>query len=321
MSSCTSSSDRPQRAIKHLGCFGATALVVAATLFGASEMLVRSKVSTQDEFINHANLFHTSPHANVAFGDSHVARGFVPPANMVNLAYPSEGIEHIDWKVRTYFARRKPGRIILQADPHLLAPYRVTNRLGNYPAKIKAAFNGQEWRPLTAEPRYRANLVNYWSSYIKQGGQLVSRIKVLENGALLSPGDLSSEDARLRAFNARRRITVHSIRAHPAVDRLMETYSGILEFLQARGADVCLVTFPVSPDYLNASETSQSNAAQRERRRVMRFFKAEAHKRGMQHADLRTLTSDRSEFRDVDHLNGAAAVRYSKAMMDACFTT
>jgi hypothetical protein len=35
--------------------------------------------------------------------------------------------------------------------------------------------------------------------------------------------------------------------------------------------------------------------------------------------DLRALTSDRSEFRDVDHLNGGSAVKYGSAIMDACF--
>ena len=320
MSSSTSSSKRVRRTATHLGCFGASLVAVAVVLFGASEALVRKQVNPQDEFISHARLFHsaTSPHA--AFGDSHVARGLVPVEGMVNLAYPSEGIEHIDWKVRRYFATRSPGRVVLQADPHLLAPYRLVNRLGNYPAKINSALNTAAWRPVTGEPRYRANLLNYWSSYIKQGGRLVSRIKVMDSGALLSPGDLSADDARLRTFSARKRIATHSIRPHPEVDRLMEVYRDLVDFLTHNGAEVCLVTFPLSPDYLSAAESRQSASAKGQHERVMAFFADQARKTGVRHADLRRLTADRSEFRDVDHLNGKAAKHYARAILDACYS-
>ena len=102
----------------------ATFAGVALLLFSASEALVRTSVLHQDEFIAHAHLFMAARDTDAAFGDSHVARGFYPPKGMVNLAYPSEGIEHMDWKVRSYFADKDPGRVIVQADPHLLAPYR-----------------------------------------------------------------------------------------------------------------------------------------------------------------------------------------------------
>jgi hypothetical protein len=315
MNSSTSSFS-PRRA---LALFASVAASVGLSLFAASEALVRAEVEQQDEFVSHVRLFETSQAVDAAFGDSHVARGFVPPDGMVNLAYPSEGIEHLDWKIRTYFAARKPGRVIVQADPHLLAPYRLRNRLGDYPVRFAQVAAAKTWAPRIGEDRYRANLVNYWSSYVKSGGDLVSRIEVLENGALLSPGDLSADDARWRAYQTRVRIANHRVYPLPAVADRLKTYSGLLDFLGERGAEVCMANFPLSPDYRDAMAADGQGVSAREREAVLAFFEDEAKRTGARYVDLRALTSDRSEFRDVDHLNGGSAVKYGSAIMDACF--
>ena len=315
MNSSTSSFN-PRRA---LVLFASVAASVGLSLFAASEALVRAEVEQQDEFVSHVRLFETSQAVDAAFGDSHVARGFVPPEGMINLAYPSEGIEHLDWKIRTYFARRLPGRVIIQADPHLFAPYRLRNHLGDYPARFAEVAKANEWVPRISESRYRANLVNYWSSYVKSGGDLVSRIKVLDNGALLSPGDLSTGDARWRAYQTRSRIASHRIHPMAAVAQRLETYSRLLDFLAERGARVCMANFPLSPDYRSAMQADKHADTTRERQAILTFFETEAERTGARYVDLRAMTSDRSEFRDVDHLNGASALKYGSAITDACF--
>ena len=302
-----------------LALFASMAACVGLSLFAASEALVRAEVEQQDEFVSHVRLFRTSQAVDAAFGDSHVARGFVPPEGMINLAYPSEGIEHLDWKIRSYFAVRKPGRVIVQADPHLLAPYRLRNRLGDYPIRFAEVARGNVWSPRIGESRYRANLVNYWSSYAKSGGDLVSRVEVLDNGALLSPGDLSADDARWAAFQTRQRIASHLIYPAPAIAERLKTYAGLLDFLAERGASVCMANFPLSPDYRAAMQAEGQRETAREREAVLAFFEDQADRTGARYVDLRAMTSDRSDFRDVDHLNGDSAVKYSSAIMDACF--
>ncbi len=302
-----------------MGLFVGVALATTVVLLSASELLVRAKIEPQDDFVSHVRLFNTSQATDAAFGDSHVARGFVPATGMINLAYPSEGIEHIDWKVRTYFANRSPGQIILQADPHLLAPYRLRNRLGDYPDRFTGSLGAENGALRVREPRHRANLVNYWSSFATGGGEIRSRINILENGAILSPGDLSKESDRWRTFQLRKRIASHRIHSTPVVAQRLEVYSNLLDFLVERGASVCMVNFPLSQEYRSAMNADLKLASKRERDAVLSFFETEALRTNARYVDLRDLSSDSSEFRDVDHLNGRAATKYGPTIMQFCF--
>ena len=329
------------------------AALLALTL--AAEALLRFAVEPRDEFAAHARLLtgtaahqsapgaqadappgapsHAPPGApshapsgairSAAFGDSHAARGFVPPEGMINLAFPSEGIEHMDWKARRFFADRAPDRVLLQADPHLFAPYRLVSRLGDHPDRIAAAAAADPMRLRIADPRHRARLIGYARSWLAGGFALSSRIEVLANGAVLSPGDFSALPERRRALELARRIRVHSLGAGPYIDRrraeLQARWSALMDALTERGARICLATFPLSPAYRAAMAAQEGKEGQAARREVMAFFAAEAARTGARHVDLRGLTDDPADFRDADHLNGAAALRLGPAIARACF--
>lgn len=315
MSFFTSSSDG-----RNSWSFFATIVIcIVLFVFAASEWMVRNLIVPQDDFRANAALFGNSTEIDAIFGDSHAARGLVPNDRMINLAYPSEGIEQMGWKVGAYYADKKPGRVIIQADPHLFAPYRLVRSFGDYPAQFEEAAAPVGWKPLVFIPRYRSNLVNYWSSFFRSGGNLQSRIKILKNGALLSPGNLAEVDDRLRLFQARQRIKVHTVRPRDKIQKIFRTYNKMLGFLKSQGATICLLTYPLSPDYLAALENGQNDAERLDRQAIMSFFTSEAKRVGARYVDLQAQITDRKDFRDVDHLNGDAAIRHSPGFIKQCF--
>jgi hypothetical protein len=293
-------------------------VVSAVVVFGASEVLLRYAVVPQDSFRAHIQLFNSAESSHAAFGDSHVARDFVPDSAMVNLAYPSEGIAHMDWKVRTYFNERQPGRVIVQADPHQFATYRLYGRLGNYPENFTEE-NPRRWQMFTLDPRLRPQLSALWWTFLTAGGKLESQIERRENGALLSKGDLSRVNPRRREFMARQRIDLHRRGDPESTAALMATYSQMLNFLHEGDATLCLVTLPLSPTYLQALDSRTSEPAKRSRHQLLEFFRNEAQRLGATYVDDQRSITARASFRDVDHLNFTSAPAYSRNLLRACF--
>lgn len=292
------------------GAFLITGIILAA----ASEFLLRTQIAPQDEFVSHAEMFKSKRTANAAFGDSHVARGFVPPEGMINFAYPSEPIPRMAWKIQTYLENNAPNRIIIQADPHMFAPYRLHKRVGDYPAQFENP-SKSDTGLLLSIPRYRANLVNYWASFMRKGGRLKSEITFTESGAHLSPGDISKEPLRFRRNAALQRASLHDLGPLESQKDYREIYADILTELQAKGAEVCMVTFPISPDYKVALKTVNDA----ERAETFAFFNTEAARTGAAYVNWEDATDKLSDFRDTDHLNGDAATRLSPSLMTLCF--
>ncbi len=283
-------------------CFGMTLLIVTV----ATEMLVRAQVAPQDNRPQHLALLEATASADVAFGDSHVARGFDAQQGFINLAYPSENIADMLIKARHYFADHAPERVILQADPHLFAPY----RLNAAPAVL------EEKTPmlLAATPRHRPQLLAYWTSYFENGGQLRSTVQQTPAGSLLSSGDLSLDLPRLQMRDARMRIGSHRVARPDQVAIGQEQYRALVDFLAGQGARICFVTFPVSPAYAAAREAWPSNG----HAEMIAFFESEAARVGGQYWDARTHVTDLSLFRDIDHLNAKGAVGFSQDLHTAC---
>lgn len=294
-------------------CVG-TGLFLGLIFFGASELILRTQIAPQDEFISHTELFKSQRLPNAAFGDSHVARGFVPPEGMINLAYPSEPIPRMAWKVKTYFDDQTPGQVILQADPHMFSPYRLNRSVGGYPAQFENPMKTKSGLLLSI-PRYRANLVNYWASFARKGGRLKSEIIFTERGAHLSPGDISKEPARYRQFAALTRAKTHDLGSRKTQKAYREIYADMLTQLEEKGANICMVTFPISPDFRDALKSVDDA----ERADVFEFFKQEAKRVGAKYINWEGVSNTRSDFRDTDHLNGAAAKRLSPELMTRCF--
>lgn len=309
MSSSTSSSRR------QLAVFGLVFALVLALIAAASEWLVRDQVLPQDDFRAHVRHVKASTAKDTAFGDSHVARGFAPPAPFANLAYPSEGVPHMAWKVRAYYKNRKPGRVILSADPHLFSPYRLAVPLGDYPSGFDGGLQG----PAIFNPYFRSQLFAYWTAFVESGGRLRSTIERTANGALLSPGDLSRADPRRRLYETRFRVRVHRVVDGARLEKSFDEYRRLVKWLTDAGARVCLALFPLSPDYRRAYATVARPAWREARSRLIGRMKELAAATGARFVDHRAAVSAPRDFRDPDHLNGPAARLYGPRLVRDCF--
>jgi hypothetical protein len=130
----------------------------------ASEWLFRTEVLAHDNFEFISSRLRNSTQANAAFGDSHVAA--VPDYNtkdFVNLGIGATTIRKMDQRVRYYFRERKPGEVIIQADPHLFAEYRLQPRGEYVPENYTAA------RLRVLDPQHRGFMTSYWLAYLKKG--------------------------------------------------------------------------------------------------------------------------------------------------------
>lgn len=306
MLSSTSSSEAARRGlIRFATLFAMTALLAT----GASEWLVRTKVVPQDSYASHISLLQRTEHTNAAFGDSHTARGFTAGNGFVNLAFPSEGVSHMAWKTAHHFADKTPGRVILQADPHLFAAYRLHRAFEPYPEIVATESRHSVLR--IAEPRHRARLPGYWMRFIESGLRLESKVRQTPEGALLSPGDFSDLSPRAQTLEARKRARIHLPGPDHLIAPAQREYMEMLDVLTQEGAEICLVTYPVTKAYLDAVGAAHLP--------ILRFFKREAARVGAVYVDARRTIQDQGLFRDPDHLNAHGAQTFSDLLTDSCF--
>ena len=288
----------------------ALAFVATLALFVlASEALVRNHVIPQDNFEAHVSLLERSSSSDAAFGDSHTARGFAASDGFVNLAFPSEGISHMAWKVETHFADRVPGRVILQATPHLFANYRLSRSFEPYPRTVAGRPSPMGF--YLTQPRHRARLPGYWTRYIESGFTLESTDRQTESGSLLSKGDFSQLAPRAQTLQAVRRARTHQLAGAEPIAKAQGQYSAMLDRLLQQGAQVCLVTYPVSDAYFEAVQDAHQP--------MIRYFEGEAARTGARYLDARQVVSDQARFRDSDHLNEEGAILFSQTLVDFCF--
>jgi len=286
-----------------------------ALLLAASEWLVRTKAAPVDTLNKHVALFSRATSGYAAFGDSHVARGFNAAPPVVNLAYPSENIEKMRWKAARFLENNPaPQAVLIQADPHLFAPYRTRAGLDEYPA----IFGGTQKGVLALSGRYRPQLVALWQSFLKMGGRLRSTIETTPTGALLSPGNLATWPGGAADRFARNRVALHRPQADFRNAQSATLYKNMVAQFAASGARVCLVSMPTSPLYRAAVE-----ALPQEEKALwddaLLFFQETARAPGVVYLDRRDEYSDLNLFRDPDHLNKAGAIRFGPVLQNTCF--
>ena len=300
LSSISSSESAKRASIWALISFVFTLLTVGL----ASELLIRSQVLPQDSFAQHRSILESFDTPDAAFGDSHTARGFAAGQGFVNLAFPSEGIAHMAWKTQVYFADRSPGRVILQADPHFFASYRLRRQFVPYSEQPRRAL-------YLADPRHRARLPGYWTRFVESGFTLDSKIVQTADGALLSPGDFASLSPRAQILEARKRAIVHQIGADERVLFAQQTYARMVASLIEHGAEVCMVSYPVTRAYREAVDGAHQP--------MIDFFRKTALQSGSRYVDARSAVTDQSLFRDSDHLNAQGAAVFLDPLLRMCF--
>jgi hypothetical protein len=288
-------------------------LGLAATLgvgLIASAALVKYAVEPNDRVIQSLALVQSATASNAAFGDSHFAWGFVGSPEFPTFAAEGETIQDMELRVRYYFRDKPPGRVVLQGDPHSFAPYKLERATHAYLDHMGNSF----WQRFNDHHRQYLGL--YWERVMADGLDGFRQRNELRWGWIVGQEDWSAvkPDARVGLASARFR---HQT---PATDfeQLQETesYRRTLAFLKERGADICIVTSPVSFEYYTYASRNPGTVA------AMDFFRQLAAQSGARYVnffDLYARPEFAGYFRDMDHLNHVGAPRFTKKALSACF--
>ena len=131
------------------------------------------------------------------------------------------------------------------------------------------------------------------------------------NGALMSSGDFSQTPSRKQTLEARFRLQTHQLAKAEFVASAQSRFSRLIDDLSRHGANICLVTFPVSKPYRDAEDGQHAV--------LIDYFADEAVRVGATYVDARAMVNDLSFFRDVDHLNKAGATWFTPRLISRCF--
>ena len=303
MSSCTSSFKR------YLVWFVAAALSLLLLFFGLSEWLLRTKVEPQDILFLHVGFFHSTKAHNAVFGDSHTSKGFTGQSDFANLGYPSENIKTACAKAQLFFEHRDPGIVILQADPHLFADYRLKEdeQMRFYRDAANATFAW--WEPRIANNYFRRDLFQYWKKFLSGPSSFVSRFHMEPDGAILDSRSFSDNSPEARQKQARTRLDFQlppsDVQSHP----FLTDYSNTIRFLKGRGARVVLVSYPVSPEYRQQAEKNPSY------QNAFDVFADLAKREGIEYLDFHDAFDDLKMFSDADHLSPEGAKQFAELVV------
>lgn len=272
-----------------------------------TEILIRTRVIPNDNTIHHLALFNSTTATHVVFGDSHASLGFTGVPGFVNLAYPSESIPVIEGKVRRYLENHKPEQVIIQADPHLLSAYRESLDAGEINREYFKTplfyFNSF---------RHKIYLVDYWKTYFSTRG-FVNRFEFAPDGGQISHDALPKEltPKILRKMASRRDLQMPADNFEDLESA--RSYIRILNLLKASGAQICLVTFPVSPTYVEFTSTYPTFA------RAIDYYVQLAKRYGFHYENFWSAYSDNSYFGNQDHLNYTGARVFAHEAVSRCF--
>lgn len=310
MNSSTSSSEHQRAeglAARYTRIAIAVAFTTSAAFALASLYLIVAIVLPQDDLEKRLALLDAAAAESAAFGDSKMANAFVGGPNFLNLAYPAENTLDMRLASALYFEGRKPHRVILQAGPHQLSYYRLSAPARGY---LVAANERSLWRD-----HHRAYLFAYWSALLTKG-RLENTGGFGEFGLNERYGDQSKQPIEARRLEARKENSTD--RPHPEFHGHPHTsaYRGLVEDLVSRGAEVCLVTLPVSKEFHELAMLNPDFAS------AFRYFQDVADESRIPYVNAFSLLSGEKDlhlFNNADHLNVEGARWLSDYVMKHCY--
>jgi hypothetical protein len=248
------------------------------------------------------------PGDKVVIGDSHAALGFTGQAGISNIAFPGENFATSLTKVEAFFATRKPNLVILQVSPHqfpdkrnegVTRDYRHLNS-GEITLRVLSAWHGSQ-------------ILEYWNTFLRRKDFGTQRV-FQSDGAQTSARRLADLPLAERENTAHQTVTGQVPPANVQTAFGTQNLRLLLDRLAALGARVCLVTFPVSPDYRGLA------ASHPEFEQTRRFIASLAQERGLNYIDLWGSVDDDKLFDNHDHLNHQGALTVSPAIAKGCDT-
>lgn len=291
--------------------FLALATVLVAAL-GASVLLVKYLVEPTDRVVQGLHLIQSATTSDGAFGDSHFAYGFVGSPDFPTFAAVGETVNDMELRVRYYYRNRRPGRVVIQGDPHAFAAYKIDRSTHRY---LESLDHPSFTRRLL--DHHREYLGLYWTTLAEDG------VKGFQKNSVVQWGWIHAEREPWGAIDSAERVGTASARMRQLVpvsnvgeSDFGKSFERTLDFLKSRGADVCVVTTPVSYEYFTyASRDSNTTAA-------LAFIRAAAERRGLRYLDYFDLFA-RPDFGgyfiDPDHLNHVGAPIFTQKVLAECF--
>jgi hypothetical protein len=275
-----------------------------------SELLIRYAVAPTDAFEHYKAEFRTTRAPAAAFGDSHVAAAIESTPDIVNLGYPAETLPLMMSKVRAYVALGHAKRAIVQLSPQQFAIYRADNRQDELADELFG--RSESWLKFI-RPHFRHYLLEYWSSLIKDPGRLIGSKAKAHEVVRSEPVRFSELPAHEQRNSAEIRVQLHMpLPSGRIVDQLTNLLFSTLDDIRSYGVDVCIVEYPVSSLYRNATERAPSFQALRTR--VHRL----ARDHGIPFVDITDRISD-TLFADPDHVAEAARGLVTRLVLAECF--
>jgi len=284
-------------------------LLFAGALLVGSEWLLRTRVAPNDAAQTHYRMFAEASSPDAAFGDSQMAFGFSGAPSFVNLANLGEAAPAIRYKIASYYRERRPGRVVLQANPSMFSP---AYERDDAEAQIERYQPGE--RLLLAAPEYRGELATYWRMFLT-GQRFTPNVEVLADGSRARDRKWAEKPPAVRRAVAeesaafRKPMTPEEIRG----SRTFAAFREAAALLAGAGAQLCLVDPPVSPELAAAIDATPSYAAAAE------LIAQAAREVGAPYLDMHGRYDDPALFDDDNHLNPAGARRFTADVLEACF--
>ncbi|OEJ66074.1 hypothetical protein BEN30_12960 [Magnetovibrio blakemorei] len=272
-----------------------------------SEFIVRTIVAPKNEFDAVRERLHSSHSAYGAFADSRGASGLRSKEDFSNFSMAGDNLSTIIEKARFFANSNAAKGIIIQADPHHFAIYRLNSD--------QSALRNDLFRPDTPwfqflRPFYRQYLLEYWKAYILNLANPITQVaEDTQDHSIIRLSEQPPNEIE----------TAASIRAglQAPVKNVMRTrfanaYATAIHEFKNSGIDVCMVSFPVSSAYLKLS-IRDPNYSQ-----ALKYYAALADEIGVKYVDFSSALGDRL-FGNADHLNEEGAQTLTHAILYNCF--
>lgn len=284
----------------------AAVLAIGLALFAlGSELLVRQAVRGENAYEAYRARFRAAAARDIAIGDSRTAANIDGASGIENLGNPADDLATVLAKLEARHRLKPLARVVLQADPHQFAAYRLFK---DGDGKLEDLLGAPP--PLAfLRPHYRQYLFAYWRIALADPRRFLDAPPPEPPAAAPPPPRPDTP-----AWNelAASRVQFHVPLAGADAQPVMRRYREVVAALGRDGVAVCLVTHPVSSAYRSAAARYPSFDAARA------AYDRVAHDLGVARADLWDALDD-TAFGDTDHLAAHAAAGYTRTLLARCF--
>lgn len=275
--------------------FLASTFILLISTFVLIEMKL-IKLENETNKIKSKKIFIVTEADVLAFGDSRVQRSFLSSSKFHNLGRAGYNIDLIYKNIKFWTAKNKgkTKNLILQADPHMFSFYRTVN-YDNSNRKISTKKSESNFFRFLEENN-RKYLIDHskdiWGRYLRINKNKSNQKKDWDT------------KAKIR------------VQLHNPVDNFLNTnalkkYLQIVQFLKQEKINICLVTFPVSPQYNKHTKRFKNY------KKAKQFFKNLALKNDIDYFDLSEIF-DKSKFTDPDHISTKFSFEFTEIVQSKC---